>query len=138
MLTDLEAAFRSLKSELGLRPVDHQAVERTEGHLFITVVADQFVHVIPGHLQAQGIVTNRCCSLCAILASRCRVTATFRDPDGRALHVRLATRPKPAQRATIHALGSDPTLGRDGQNDCLIPHPKDWPVCSATQPCRSA
>ena len=35
MLTDLEAVFRSLKSELGLRPVYHHKEERVDGHLFI-------------------------------------------------------------------------------------------------------
>ena len=36
MLTDLEAVFRSLKSELGLRPIFHQKEHRSKGHL-ITV-----------------------------------------------------------------------------------------------------
>jgi transposase len=35
MLTDLEAVFRSFKSELGLRPVFHHKEERADGHLFI-------------------------------------------------------------------------------------------------------
>jgi transposase len=39
MLTDVEDAFRSMKSELGLRPVYHQKEHRTDGHLFITVIA---------------------------------------------------------------------------------------------------
>ena len=34
MLTDLEAVFRSLKSELGLRPIYHHKPIRAEGHLF--------------------------------------------------------------------------------------------------------
>ena len=34
MLTEIEATFRSLKSELGLRPVYHQKEERVTGHLF--------------------------------------------------------------------------------------------------------
>ena len=34
--TDLEAVFRSLKSELGLRPIHHRKPVRAEGHLFIT------------------------------------------------------------------------------------------------------
>jgi hypothetical protein len=34
LLTDLEAVFRSLKSDLGLRPVFHSKEERAEGHLF--------------------------------------------------------------------------------------------------------
>jgi len=34
MLTDLEAVFRSLKSELGLRPIYHQKEKRVNGHIF--------------------------------------------------------------------------------------------------------
>jgi len=45
MLTDLEAVFRCLKSELGLRPIYHHK-ERSDGHLFITVLAYQVVQVI--------------------------------------------------------------------------------------------
>jgi hypothetical protein len=110
MLTDLEAVFRSLKSELGLRPVYHQTAERAEGHLFITVLAYQFVQIIRRRLQTHGI-TDRWSSLRAILAGQCRVTATFRRPDGRTLHVRKATQPEPAQLAIIRVLGSDPTPG---------------------------
>ncbi len=110
MLTDLEAVFRSLKSELGLRPVYHRTAERAEGHLFITVLAYQFVQIIRRRLQAHGI-TDRWSTLRAILAGQCRVTATFRRPDGRALHVRKATQPEPAQLAIIRVLGSDPTPG---------------------------
>ena len=33
-LTDVEAVFRSLKSELGLRPIYHHKPVRSEGHLF--------------------------------------------------------------------------------------------------------
>jgi len=36
-LTDLEAVFRSLKSELGLRPIFHQKQSRVEAHLFLEV-----------------------------------------------------------------------------------------------------
>ena len=35
-LTDVEAVFRSLKSELGLRPIYHRKPARADGHLFIT------------------------------------------------------------------------------------------------------
>ncbi|WP_300988882.1 transposase [Thiocapsa sp.] len=64
MLTDLEAVFRSLKSELGLRPVYHQTAERAEGHLFITVLAYQFVQIIRRRLRAHGI-TRGCGPACA-------------------------------------------------------------------------
>ena len=38
-LAVVEAAFRSIKSDLGTRPFYHHGVERTEGHLFIAVMA---------------------------------------------------------------------------------------------------
>jgi len=55
MLTDLEAVFRSLKPELGLRPVYHHKEEQVDGHLFITVLAYRFVQIIRKHLQNHGI-----------------------------------------------------------------------------------
>jgi transposase len=39
MLTNLEAVFRSLKTDLGLRPVHHHIERRVEAHLFISVLA---------------------------------------------------------------------------------------------------
>jgi hypothetical protein len=54
MLTDLEAVFRGLKSELGLRPVFHHNEKPTEGHLFITVLAYQLVQTIRRKLAEAG------------------------------------------------------------------------------------
>ena len=54
MLTDLEAVFRSLKSELGLRPIYHHKPIRAEGHLFIIFLAYQLVQVIRTRLRAGG------------------------------------------------------------------------------------
>ena len=53
-LTDLEAVFRSMKSEFGLRPIHHRKPVRAEGHLFITVIAYQAVQVIRRRLAAAG------------------------------------------------------------------------------------
>ena len=55
MLTDLEAVFRSLKSELGLRPIHHHKDARVDGHLFIAVLAYHLVHTLRIQLKAQGI-----------------------------------------------------------------------------------
>ncbi len=44
LLTDLEAVFRSLKSELGLCPIYHHQSARVDGPLFISVVAYHLVH----------------------------------------------------------------------------------------------
>jgi transposase len=55
MLTDLEAVFRSLKSELGLRPIFHQKTDRVSARFFLTVLAYHLAHTVRIKLQAQGI-----------------------------------------------------------------------------------
>ena len=77
MLTDLEAVFRSLKSELGMRPVYHHKEERAEGHLFITVLAYQAVQAIRRKLKG-GDMKDSWTSLRKIFSGQQRITATFR------------------------------------------------------------
>ena len=110
MLTDLEAVFRSLKSELGLRPVFHHKEHRTEGHLFITVLAYQLVQAIRHKLKAAGEHASWA-SLREILSVQQRITATFRQRDGRTLHVRKATAAEPALRRIYDALDINPAPG---------------------------
>ena len=86
MLTDLEAVFRSFKSELGLRPVYHHKEIRVDGHLFITVLAYQFVQIIRRQLQEHGS-QGRWSSLREILSVQQRVTASFQRANGGALHI---------------------------------------------------
>jgi hypothetical protein len=45
------------------------------------------------------------------MAGQCRVTASFRRADGRALHVRKATRAEPEQLAIYRALNLDSAPG---------------------------
>jgi transposase len=110
MLTDLEAVFRSLKLELGLRPLFHHNEKRTEGHLFITVMAYQLVQAIRRKLEAAG-ETISWLRLREILSVQQRVTATFRQRDGRTLHVRKATTAEPRLRKIYDALAIDPAPG---------------------------
>ena len=109
-LTDLEAVFRSLKSELGLRPIYHHKALRTEGHLFITVLAYQLVQVIRRRLRQHG-QSESWTLLRRILNGQQRITATFRRADDRALHVRKATVAETAQREIYQALGISETPG---------------------------
>ena len=97
-LTDVEAVFRSLKSELGLRPIYHHKPVRSEGHLFLTVIAYQLVQVIRKRLKQRGDPSSWT-TLRRILEGQQRVTVTFRRGDGRTLHVRKATRAETDQKA---------------------------------------
>jgi hypothetical protein len=110
MLTDLEAVFRSLKSELGLRPIFHHKQERADGHLFITVLAYQLVQVIRRCLHDSGEHASWR-SLRTIFAGQQRVTASFRRADGRALHVRKTTCAEADLLALYKILGIDAAPG---------------------------
>lgn len=103
MLTDLESVFRSLKSELGLRPVFHSKEDRSDGHLFITVLAYQCVQLLRTQLKAAGIhaAWSR---LRHTLSVQRRVTASMRHKDGRAIHIRKSTVAEPALLEIYRAL----------------------------------
>jgi transposase len=112
MLTDLEAVFRCFKSDLGFRPIFHSKEERADSHLFITVLAYQFVQLIRRRLKEGDINANSSWrTLREIMSTQCRVTASFRRADGKALHVRKATRAEPEQMAIYRALKVNPAPG---------------------------
>ena len=104
MLTDLEAVFRSLKSELGLRPIYHHKSARVDGHLFISVLAYHLVHTLRIRLKAQGIHLSWE-SLRNQFAGQERVTVVLHRDDGQIYHIRKATRPEPHQQVLYNALG---------------------------------
>jgi len=107
MLTDLESVFRSLKSELGMRPVYHHKEDRCDGHLFITVLAYQAVQVIRRKLKEHGI-NESWATLREKLSRQYRITATFKQRDGKTLHIRQATRPE-EELGTIYTKLGIPT-----------------------------
>jgi len=104
MLTDLEAVFRSLKSELGLRPIHHQITDRVTGHLFITVLAYHLVHSIRFKLKQENIHSSWS-SLRNLLSPQNRVTVSMHCKNGETVHVRKSTRPEQNQQEIYSALG---------------------------------
>ena len=111
MLTALEAVFRSLKSEFGLRPVYHHKSRRVDGHLFISVLAYHRVHTLRVQLKAHGIHLSGE-SLRTQLAGQERVTVVLHRDDGQVYHIRKSTRPEPHQQILYNALGLPHLPGR--------------------------
>lgn len=103
MLTDLEAVFRSLKSELGLRPVYHQKTDRVSGHLFVTVLAYHIVQTIRYQLKEKDIHSSWS-GLRKQLQGQVRITAVMRGKDGKTIHIRKSTSPEPRQEKIYEAL----------------------------------
>ena len=55
MLNDIEEAFRTLKTDLGLRPIYHQKTNRISGHIFISVLAYHILHSVRYQLKLSNI-----------------------------------------------------------------------------------
>jgi transposase len=109
-LTELEAVFRSLKSELGLRPIYHHLDHRCKAHLWISVLAYQCVQFLRRKLKAQGIDASWT-TLRKTLSRQTRVTACFATQTGRTLHVRKSTTPDAEAAAIYNALSMNPKPG---------------------------
>jgi len=103
MLTDLEAVFRSLKSELGLRPIYHRLENRVNGHIFITLLAYHAVQTLRAQLKAQDI-HDSWQTIRAKMENQQRVTVVMKRADGKTIHLRKATRAEPHQKVIYHAL----------------------------------
>jgi len=110
MLTDLEAVFRSLKSELGLRPVYHHKTGRVDAHLFISVLAYHFVHTLRFQLKSQGIHLSWE-GIRRQLDGQDRVTVVLRRDDGKVYHIRKTHTPRAPPADHLGCLGAPPLPG---------------------------
>ncbi len=104
MLLDLEDAFRSMKSELGLRPVHHQTEFRCDGHLFITVLAYHVLNSIRLKLGRNGI-THSWSTIRSRLATHYRVTTSVKRSDGKMSYIRKTAKPEECHTKIYDALG---------------------------------
>lgn len=109
MLTEIEATFRSLKTELGLRPVYHQKEERVTGHLFITLLAYHLVHTLRYQLKQQGIHLSWN-SIRHIMSTQQRITITLPTDDHKTIHLRTTTKAEIRQKQIYDVLGIKPDL----------------------------
>ena len=91
-LTELEASFRSLKSELGLRPIWHHLDRRASTHLFVAVLAYHAAHLVRTRLEARGVHLSWQ-SIRDRLPNWVRVTTTLQSADGQPLCSRQNVRP---------------------------------------------
>ena len=104
MLTDLESAFRSLKSELGMRPVYHQKEDRVDGHIFISILAYHLLHTIRYQLKQKGIHSSWQ-TLRQVLQTHCRITTTLQLKDNKSVTIRKTCSPDANQAEIYKALG---------------------------------
>lgn len=117
MLTDLESVFRSLKSELGLRPVYHHKEERVNGHIFITLIAYHLVQTLRFQLKAQGCFDSWQ-TIVRKMENQQRMTVILQREDGKTIHLRRASKAEPQQSIIYKILGISEQPG--GINKTLV------------------
>lgn len=103
MLTDIEDAFRCMKSELGLRPIYHQKESRCDGHIFITVLAYHLLHTIRWKLRHRGIRLSWS-TIRQQLSTQVRVTTTMKRKDGKVIRIRKSSKAEPSHQVIYDAL----------------------------------
>ncbi len=102
-LTQIEAAFKTLKSELGLRPIYHQVEKRVEAHIFVAFLAYALSVTLKQRLAALAPgLTPR--AVLEKLATLQMLDVCLPTTDGRWLIMPRYTQPEPDQSLLLHQL----------------------------------
>jgi transposase len=102
-LTQIEAAFKALKSEMGLRPIYHQLGHRVEAHIFVAFLAYCLLTTLKNRLQAlaPGLTPK---AVLEKLATIQMLDVHLPTTDGRYLILPRFTQPEPEQAILLHQL----------------------------------
>jgi len=102
-LTQIEEAFKCLKSELGIRPIRHQTESRVEAHILVAFLGYCLMVTLKQRLQAHAPgLTAR--AVLDKLASIEMLDVWFPTTDGRWLVMPRYTEPEAEQRLLLHKL----------------------------------
>ena len=103
LLTQIEAAFRTLKSARGLRPIYHQVEKRVEAHIFVAFLAYALSVTLKQRLAALAPgLTPR--AVLEKLATIPILDVCLPTTDGRWLIMPRYTQPQPEQMLLLHQL----------------------------------
>jgi len=109
-LTDLESVFRTLKTELGLRPIFHKTSKRVDAHLFITLIAYTIIHTIRYKLKQHNI-NYRWETIRDMTNNQVRITTTAKCKDGKILYLRQSSIPNEKHKEILDTLKINPKAG---------------------------
>lgn len=105
-LTQAEAGFKALKTDLGLRPNPHHKEERVDGHVFICIIAYQLLRNILWTLE-QTQDTRSWGTIKRILRTHCYTTIVLPTNNGLTHRIRKAGEPEECQKDIYKALGME-------------------------------
>jgi transposase len=102
-LTQIEAAFKCLKSDLGIRPIHHQLEHRVDAHILVAFLAYCLTVTLRHRLRlhAPGLTPR---ALLEKMAGIQMLDVSFPTTDGRRLIMPRYTEPDPEQALLLHHL----------------------------------
>ena len=103
-LTDVEAAFRTHKSELRIRPLWHHLEQRVQAHILFSFLAYALWKTLQAWMERAGLGSG----VRTVVEEFARIKAVdviLPTSCGRQVMVQCVTRPDPAQRALLDRLG---------------------------------
>ena len=102
-LTEIEAAFKTLKSDLAIRPIFHHDDERVEAHIFVAFLAYCLVATLRKRLEvhAPGLTPK---AVLEKLATIQMIDVCLPTTDGRWLVMPRYTQPEPEQQIVLDLL----------------------------------
>jgi transposase len=102
-LTQIEAAFKCLKSDLGIRPIHHQLEHRVDAHILVAFLAYCLTVTLRHRLRmhAPGLTPR---AVLDKLAGIQMLDVSFPTTDGRRLVMPRYTEPSPEQKLLLHHL----------------------------------
>src|SRR5229473_610593 len=102
-LTQIEAVFKCLKSDLGIRPIHHQLEHRVEAHILVAFLTYCLTVTLKHRLRAHAPgLTPR--AVMEKLAAIQMLDVSFPTTDGRRLIMPRYTEPNPEQALLLHQL----------------------------------
>jgi len=91
-LTEIEATFRVLKTDLSLRPIFHQKDENTEAHLFLGLLAYQLVATVRYQLKMHNI-NHDWRNIVRIMNTQKMVTSSMNTKDCKFITIKKSSKP---------------------------------------------
>ncbi len=104
-LTQVEKSFRCMKSDLGIRPIEHQNDNRIKAHIFITVLAYYMLSGILYMLRGNEFLPNSWESIRNLLSFHLRGITSFYTTDGYRIDLKNSTVPTVDQKKIYNTLG---------------------------------
>jgi transposase len=103
-LTEVEAAFRALKSELGIRPLYHQLESRVQAHILVAFLGYALWVTLKHWLRRQGTDLSPAKAL-ALLKTLHSADIILPTTDGREIRLRRVSEPTTEQKKLLAQMG---------------------------------